>query len=365
MDKRTFLALLLTALVIVVTPMLFRSNTPRRTGPVGAPGRADTASTVAAPAAPSTSAPVTTTPGAPAPAVRPTAETAAAPRQPAETTTVASGKVRYRFTTMGAHPVAVGLPDYRDLRPGEPRGDAMLVSATVLGGRGPGPALLRYRLTLGADTVSLDSIAFRATREENGVVFTSTTAPQITVRYAFTADGYVTHVRGEVAGASDSLRSGQLLVDLPTGLRSQEADTIDDARHRAYSYKLVQDGVKSVSFDKLAQAVVRTDSGPLTWVATRTKYFLVALVAPASPTGAPFSALRMQGGPRIDKLPPVAAATAVQPLRGGRFAFDLYAGPQSWERMRAVGNELENVNPYGGWIPGVQPFATICMRVLL
>jgi YidC/Oxa1 family membrane protein insertase len=73
----------------------------------------------------------------------------------------------------------------------------------------------------------------------------------------------------------------------------------------------------------------------------------------------------MQGGARFDKLPPIASATAVQPLRDGRFAFDLYAGPQSWQQLRAVGHELENVNPYGGWIPGVQPFATICMRVLL
>src|SRR5262249_57808498 len=41
------------------------------------------------------------------------------------------------------------------------------------------------------------------------------------------------------------------------------------------------------------------------------------------------------------------------------------AGPQSWNELRAVGHELENANPYGGWLPGVQPFATICLRILL
>jgi YidC/Oxa1 family membrane protein insertase len=101
----------------------------------------------------------------------------------------------------------------------------------------------------------------------------------------------------------------------------------------------------------------------MTWVAARNKYFLVALVAPS--TASDFLALRMQGGARVEKLAPIAAATAVQSIRDGRFGFDLYAGPQSWMQLRAVGHELENVNPYGGWIPGVQPFAAICLRVLL
>ncbi|HEU5175734.1 MAG TPA: YidC/Oxa1 family membrane protein insertase, partial [Gemmatimonadaceae bacterium] len=57
---------------------------------------------------------------------------------------------------------------------------------------------------------------------------------------------------------------------------------------------------------------------------------------------------------------------AVYPVRDGRFRFDVYAGPQVWRQMRAFGNDLENVHPYGGWLHGVvQPFATIVMRVLL
>src|SRR3989440_2057579 len=101
----------------------------------------------------------------------------------------------------------------------------------------------------------------------------------------------------------------------------------------------------------------------MTGIAGRNKYFLIGLVAPSP--AASFVALRMQGGPRVEKTAPIATATAVQPIRDGRFALDLYAGPQSWTQLRSIGNELENVNPYGGWIPGVQPFATICMRVLL
>jgi YidC/Oxa1 family membrane protein insertase len=61
-----------------------------------------------------------------------------------------------------------------------------------------------------------------------------------------------------------------------------------------------------------------------------------------------------------------ATATAIKPLADGSFAFDIYAGPQSWEALRAIGNDLENVNPYAGWFHAVvQPFSTIVMRVLL
>jgi YidC/Oxa1 family membrane protein insertase len=165
-----------------------------------------------------------------------------------------------------------------------------------------------------------------------------------------------------VAGTGGT-SAAQLLIDLPSTIHSQDADTLDDERHLAYGYKLEREDVKSIPFAKLDPAFVRTDSGPMTWVAARGKYFLIAVIAP-NPTSS-FVALRMQGGARVGKLAPTARATAILPLRDGRFSFDVYTGPQSWSELRAVGHDLENVNPYGGWIPGVQPFATICMRVLL
>jgi YidC/Oxa1 family membrane protein insertase len=183
----------------------------------------------------------------------------------------------------------------------------------------------------------------------------------MSIRYEFSNDGYVAHVSGQLP--AQTAAPAQLLIDLPFTLRSQEADTIDDERHLAYGYKPDREDVKSVAFTKLDPTLIRTDSGPMTWVAARTKYFLIALIAP-SPASS-FLALRMQGGPRVGKMATSASATAIQPLRNGQFSFDLYAGPQSWTQMRAVGHDLENVNPYGGWIPGVQPFATICMRVIL
>ena len=367
MDRRTFLALFLTALVIVFTPMIFRGFGARSAAPVSATrdsaalangAGASTAATAAGQTNPPAPAqPMTPAIGAPSPAVA--APTVA--RRAADTIGVDASKTRYTFSTAGAAPQAVVLNAYRHLGASARGQTKAMLLGTVPGT--PSPAgLLHYRLVRGADTVALDTVPFRAERTADGVTFTSSGAVPVTIRYQFANDGYVAHVSGQVGGSSSNATT-QLLVDLPQTLRSQEADTLDDERHLAYGYKLEHEDVKSVSFTKLDPTMVRTDSGPMTWVATRNKYFLVALVAPSPSTS--FLAVRMQGGPRVGKQAPSAFATAVQPVKDGRFGFDLYTGPQSWQQLRAVGHDLENVNPYGGWIPGVQPFATICMRVLL
>jgi YidC/Oxa1 family membrane protein insertase len=79
-----------------------------------------------------------------------------------------------------------------------------------------------------------------------------------------------------------------------------------------------------------------------------------------------FRGVTARGAPRAGKIVNAAFATTSYPLVNGQFAFDLYAGPQSWRELHSLGNDLENVNPYAGWLHGVvQPFATIVMRVLL
>src|SRR5207253_1740172 len=151
----------------------------------------------------------------------------------------------------------------------------------------------------------------------------------------------------------------------PQDLRSGEADTTDDIRHLAYGYKLRQRDVQSIPFSKLDSGTARVDTGSMTWVAARAKYFLVALIQPRDSSTAPFRGLAMRGAPRIAKLPTRAFATTVQPIDNGRFGFDLYVGPQAWDVLHAIGDEIENVNPYAGWLHGVvQPFSTIIMRSL-
>jgi YidC/Oxa1 family membrane protein insertase len=286
----------------------------------------------------------------------------------AETTVVRAGGSTYRFMNPGAAPVSVTLDDFRSLRPGG-RGSVDLVR--------PGDQLLRYRLVIGADTISLDTIPMRTAvrsgpRGESVVTFSSgpltlgTTgdAPTVTLSYTIPPgdDAHLAGVAGHVDGVPPNRAA--LLVDLPRTLRTEEADTLEDLRHLSYAFKRGNEEVSSTNFGKL-DTTARVESGPLAWVAVRNKYFITTLVGVGNES--PFASVRLAGVPHPSRV--VARegrATAVVPLSDGTFRFQVYAGPQKYTRLNALGRDIENVNPYGGWLHGfVQPFATIVMRILL
>ncbi|MHB1263305.1 MAG: membrane protein insertase YidC [Gemmatimonadaceae bacterium] len=372
MDKRFLTALLLTAVVIVVTPFIFPA--PQRTAPAGS-AATDSLRGAARPAAgPGAAA----TPGSRAQAgagtaragsagAVPPAPGAAAPAAPrpvvAETTTVSAGGSTWRFVSPGASPASVTLSDYRSLHPEQRGGAVELVRAN--------DRLLRFRLALGADTVPLETLPLTVTQSRAAtgattVQYTGTTprGQGVTVTWQLPADSgaHLAHVQVGVSGAP---AGSALLLELPRQLRTQEADTVQDLTHLAYSYKRGNEDVEGVNFTKLDSLAVRIDSGPFRWVAVRNKYFIAAVMGEGE--SQPIAVLRMQGGRRVEKRVPVEAfGVAVMPLVGGATRFQLYAGPQKYERLNALGNDLANANPYGGWLHAiVQPFATIVMRALL
>jgi len=356
MDKRTILALILMALVIVVTPRLFPSS--RRAAPLPA----DSANAAGAPAtspAATTPSSQAVTPAAPTIAEQPVgaASSPAAPvaLRATDSAVVVTPRAQIRVVSPGAAPTAIQLVGYRNLRP-----DRRDTIAQIAQPRG---ALLHFRLATGSDTIALDTIRFTIERSGPTTTFVSSTPP-ISISYETTPDGFRTAVRGLVPNAPPG---AALLIDLPSELRSIEADTTDDLRHLAYGYKMPLRDVSSVPFSKLDVGSVRVDTGSFQWVSVRNKYWLVALMQPvgAKPAGI-FRGVTSRGAPRAGKLVNAAFATTSYPLTNGQFAFDLYTGPQSWRELHALGNDLENVNPYAGWLHAVvQPFATIVMRVLL
>jgi membrane protein insertase, YidC/Oxa1 family, C-terminal domain len=99
-------------------------------------------------------------------------------------------------------------------------------------------------------------------------------------------------------------------------------------------------------------------------VAARNKYFLLAYRTPEK--GA-FSSLALRGVSHAGKVATEVQATAALPLaRDGSATVDIYAGPQDFRRLQRLGADLDQVNPYGGFLNGVvQPFASIVMRALL
>ena len=352
MDKRFFLALVLTAAVIVVVPLLFPSaerravvttvndSTPRAARATDSVPRvatqraADTATRSASSGAGAT--------------------TVAVPPVRAETTTLHARHATYAFTSHGALPIAATLDSYPSRRPASTAGAVHLVP--------PGGALLRLRLAQERDTIALDTLPFRVEHADAASLTyaTSVNGAALRVTYAVVPDSFLLRVGTRVTGASP--RSA-LLIELPRTLRSNEPDTLDDLNHLAVSYRSRGD-VSNVPFSKLDSTQLRTESGPLDWVAARNKYFLVALRSEAK---RPFAELRLRGVSHTSKVATQASATAVLPLGAdGSATADVYAGPQDFERLQRLGRDLDQVNPYAGWLHGVvQPFTTIVMKALL
>jgi YidC/Oxa1 family membrane protein insertase len=368
MDRRYLIAILLTALVVLIIPRIFPTPKPRRAPTARGADSAAAARAADSTVAPDTRAPDTLARAAGAPSItaragagQPADTVAGAALAPPETVTVTTPLATYRFSTVGAMPVQVALARYKShVR----RGERVQIAR-------PATPLFRFGLVTGTDTIRLDHMPFAVDSAAGTgagrapLTFRAPIGPaaQAVIRYAIAPDDYLVRVSGEVTG----LAGAQLLVTIPNGPRSEEADTLGDLRNLAYVLKPARDEARSVAFARLDTLRAQTETdGPYTWVATKNKYFLVALLTPAG--GQPFTGVKLIPAPRAKRaLAKDAAATVTRPLGAdGRFAFELYAGPQEWRRLHALGRDFEHVNPYGGWFKTVvQPFATAVMRLLL
>jgi YidC/Oxa1 family membrane protein insertase len=349
MDRRTLLALLLTAAVIVLTPILF-------------PGKPRVPVDSAAIAADSATAPPQ---AQPAISAAPSTPTQARPQTPTqtqtvvreETTTVTTHHSVYHISSLGAAPVALAMPEYRSLRRGGPANAPVNLLER-------GDRLFRISLVTPTDTVALDNVPFTAgaQRLEGETIvqpFTATmNGAPITLTYRFPRDSFVVRLDG-----SAGLPVRGLLLTLPTRIRSEEADLLDDTRHLAVAFRTGSDEIENVRYDKM-DTTARVDTVRADWIAERNKYFVVAF-APVKPDSV-FAMVSTRSAPRTDRVTTVGHTTALLPLSSSSFALRVYAGPQSWVHLRRAGPEMENVNPYGGFMHGlVQPFTTIVMRVIL
>src|SRR5437763_9074379 len=201
MDKRFFLALLLTAIVIIAPPLLFQRSSVRQPASAvdssrKATARADDgsgqATRSAAPAIP------------PIPNARDSgtsAQNAPTAVAPVETTTVETRLARYRFSSKGAVPISVTLDSYPSRRPGAAATASQLLPASG--------ALARYRLALGADPIALDTIPLRAQSAPSGtgapsVVYSGAVAGRpLSITYTIASDSFLVRVGVTAAGAQD------------------------------------------------------------------------------------------------------------------------------------------------------------------
>jgi YidC/Oxa1 family membrane protein insertase len=215
----------------------------------------------------------------------------------------------------------------------------------------PGSPLLGYKLVAVNDTIDLSQVPFALTQGANArgdreLTYNATAGSvAISIAYTISSDtsaSYIVNVRGTVKGTPSQ---AYILIELPTTLRSGEADTVADHRSLAYSFKPERDNARSVLFGKLDPGEHTLEPGPLSWVAVKDKYFVLGILAPA--TGTLFSEVSLTGGPRTSKIATTAAASVVEAVKANNFGFEIYAGPQESQRLALMGRDFDHVNPYG------------------
>ncbi len=359
MDKRFFLALFLSLIVIALSQLLFPPAKPVTTPQAeitkdSTPtSRQAASSTQPSPAQAPIAAPLL--PGSA------TAILGAVTTTAVETTTVSTPKTIYRFSNVGAAPVSIVMRDYKNQS-----SSGGLVDLGVAGS-----SLLGYRLVTPIDTADLSRVPFslsRARNEKGDEVLTYKATVKnlpVSITYSIpqdTAASYSMHVDGRVEGVQGQ---AYLITELPRTLQPTEADTVGDHQSLAYSFKPQRDHARSVLFGGLDPGEKTLEAGPLIWAAVKNKYFVFGILAP--PNGTPFSEVTLTGGPRTSKVATNASASVVQAIRDSTFSFDVYAGPQESQRLTRMGQDFDHVNPYGWRFlqTVVHPIASKVIQALL
>ena len=178
------------------------------------------------------------------------------------------------------------------------------------------------------------------------------------IRYTFTADSYIVAVEGELP----AIDRAALFLDMGPGLELNELREADDRRMLAFSGNHVDDGITSRPLARVDEPEAL--AGPLRWAAIKSKYFVeVLLPGTTAGDGGFLAGIRAEptaeGGPlQIQVGTPVT--------EDGTYGYRAYLGPIERERLVAIGDDLEEVNPYG-WAffrPIVRPFVGIVLWVV-
>ena len=357
MERRLILAILLMLGVLVVPSILFPPKRP--VGPTGA--RADSTARLE-PAAPESAA------AAPLLIGRPPERSA---RAPAETVWVTSPLYRLGFSTRGAALVRAELLAYRSFAPADSGRAVQLVP--------PGQSWLVYARTGESDTIALSDWRFSPSAAALHVGTDSATltfsaergGARVSIAYRFSSTEYHFGVRGRLEGFGAS--GATLLVGMGDGLRSVEADSLDDFRHNAIVTKAAK--TQGTGFESLKPGERKILDGPFEWAGVKSKYFFLAALA-IEPNQPQFGAAIAVGGARTVSTSSlfgrstvatrVAFALTLPVPPAGEFRQEVYLGPLEYRRLARLGHALDDANPYGGFLrPIIQPVSALVVNILI
>src|SRR3989475_4001942 len=143
---------------------------------------------------------------------------------------------------------------------------------------------------------SLPPSATRVQVGSEGAILTFTgtrEGARVTLEYRFFPGEYRFAVRGRMEGFGPA--GSTLLLGLGDGLRSVEADSMDDFRH----YAVVTKGAKTqrTDFGSVKPGERKILDGPFEWGGVKSKYFFIAALA-VDDNQPRFGAAIVEGGPR-------------------------------------------------------------------
>jgi len=333
-------------MVIAIAPsFFFKPPKPKLALP---PVGADTSGLVPQPAA----SPESLRAGPAAPGAQ--AAPPAAPSAPAETLLVTSPLYQYAVSTRGGAIVQATLSHYEALDPADKGKPVRLVPDSS--------ALQTFSILVGTDTLRLGDWNFTPSAHALTVNAPSTLTltssrggVTVTLRYTFRPDDYQIDVHGEAAGLGPV--GGHLLVGMGDGLRQTESDSA--ANYYAYAVVTKTDQSHSMPFSKLKPDEPPTTlDGPFDWAAVKSKYFVAAVLATDSGS-VPVSGVTAHARPGKPRVTRADVTFGMSIPVAGSFAYRLYVGPMEYPRLRAIGHDFYDINPYGwpGFRTLIRPIA--------
>jgi YidC/Oxa1 family membrane protein insertase len=330
MDKNTFLAFLLIAIVLILTPYYLQLVAPPPPEPVApVPGEDTTARRPQSPKP---------TPAATAEAPTLSPPVAGTPREPERVVTVDTDLYTARVSTRnGGSFQSFVLKQY-----------TMFDTARVeLINHFNRNNLLIRALTVDGDSLILDQnwhletlgTRFNATVREQTLTFSTTVFGQpVTKTLTFSPGTYRIEVRVDLTAIDDWLSQGVYLLAWNGGLPSTEKNHRDDLFYfHGYAYQggEVDDNTK-LDKDKFTR---RKMPGATDWVAVRTKYFVSALIPKPNAIGAEISGRKVDGVPLFN--------VALLQNAGENQSFTLYLGPLEYSRIKALEVDLDRAMTFG------------------
>ncbi|MCZ0936200.1 MAG: membrane protein insertase YidC [Gemmatimonadetes bacterium] len=277
--------------------------------------------------------------------------------------TVRSELYEYRFDTRGARLIGATMLAHRNFAEGGHGGrNVELVR--------PDDSILAYALTLRGDTVSLGEIAFTPStstldvRDGPAEVRFEAAIGEVTfdVSYRFHPDDYRIDVSGGLRGLGDV--GHVVLVGLGRGIERNEAVPREDRAAMALVTRSRSGQIAAERLDRVDDGETRPASGsPFSWAASKSKYWLAAVVVP--PEGPGIGGVMLRGVLEEDAAEMQVALPV--PAGSAGFEYAAYIGPQDFARLQAVGQELHNVNPVGWrWLRWfTRPFGNLIVAILI